>query len=86
MVVAIRDYGKGVKASDLPYIFDRFYRVGSLEGEGIGLGLYIAKNLVEAHGGKVWVESTPGVGSTFFFTLPLDLSSGSGSDLNKITN
>ena len=71
MVVAIRDQGKGIKASDLPHVFDRFFRVRSLGEEGIGLGLYIAKNLVEAHGGKVWVESTPGIGSTFFFTLPV---------------
>jgi signal transduction histidine kinase len=71
LVVAIRDQGRGIKTSDVPFVFDRFFRVRSLGEEGIGLGLYIAKNLVEAHRGKVWAESTLGVGSTFFFTLPL---------------
>jgi signal transduction histidine kinase len=69
MVVAIRDQGPGIDPGDLPYIFDRYYRVRTSKEEGLGLGLYIIKNLVEAHGGTVWVESKPGEGSTFFFTL-----------------
>jgi len=69
--IAIRDEGPGISPKDLPHIFDQYYRVGTANAEGLGLGLYIVKNLVAAHGGNVWVESKPGVGSTFFFTLPL---------------
>lgn len=71
MVIAIRDEGPGISPKDLPYIFDRYYRVGTANEEGLGLGLYIVKKLVMAHGGTVWVESEPGMGSTFFFTLPV---------------
>ncbi|HHW11884.1 MAG TPA: PAS domain-containing protein [Firmicutes bacterium] len=71
MVVAIRDEGQGISPDDLPRIFDRYYRAPAGGEEGIGLGLYIVKKLVEAHNGAVWVESTPGQGSTFYFTLPV---------------
>lgn len=71
MVIAIRDEGEGISPVDLARIFDRFYRVRAGGEEGIGLGLYIVKKLVEAHGGKVWAESTPEQGSTFYFTLPV---------------
>ncbi|NLM37003.1 MAG: PAS domain-containing protein [Firmicutes bacterium] len=71
MVVAIRDKGQGISRENLPMVFDRYYRVSGDGGEGIGLGLYIVKKLVEAHQGAVWVESTLGEGSTFYFTLPV---------------
>lgn len=71
MVIAIRDQGEGISPVDLPRIFDRYYRVRSCGEEGIGLGLYIVKELVEAHNGTVWVESELGQGSTFYFTLPV---------------
>lgn len=72
MVVTVRDHGQGIPSDDLPQIFDRFYRAEyKRQGEGIGLGLYIARRLVEAHGGRIWVESELGVGSTFSFSLPL---------------
>jgi two-component system phosphate regulon sensor histidine kinase PhoR len=69
---AVRDTGVGIPADEVPRIFERFYRVDkSRTGSGTGLGLSIAKHIVEAHGGKIWVESTEGHGSTFYFTIPL---------------
>ncbi len=72
VVVSITDQGEGISPEDVPRLFDRFFRTKTaLSTEGIGLGLYITKMLVEAHGGSIWLESTPGKGSTFFFTLPI---------------
>lgn len=67
-VVAVRDSGPGIASGDLPHIFDRFYK--SADSRGMGLGLSIAKYIVEAHGGEVRVESEPGRGTTISFTLP----------------
>jgi hypothetical protein len=69
--IAVADRGNGIPAEDLPDLFARFYRVKSeRKGQGIGLGLYITKLLVEAHGGQIWADSEVGQGSTFRFTLP----------------
>ncbi|MBE0598983.1 MAG: PAS domain S-box protein [Desulfuromonadales bacterium] len=70
IVISVADKGPGIPPEDLPRIFDRFFRAAGTKGEGLGLGLYITRTLVEAHGGRIWAESTPGEGSTFFFTLP----------------
>lgn len=72
LVFSIADRGPGIAPADLPRIFDRFYR-GASRGktEGLGLGLYISRLIVAAHGGRIWCESTVGEGSTFTFTLPL---------------
>lgn len=68
---AVRDTGIGIPAEDVPRIFERFYRVDkSRTGSGTGLGLSIAKHIVEAHGGKIWMESIEGQGSTIFFSIP----------------
>ena len=68
---AVQDTGVGIPAEEIPRIFERFYRVDkSRTGKGTGLGLSIAKHIVEAHKGKIWVESTEGRGSTFYFTIP----------------
>jgi signal transduction histidine kinase len=69
--VSVADHGAGIAAEDLPRIFDRYYRGQRHEGEGLGLGLFIVRKLVEAHGGRIWAESRPGEGSTFTFTLPV---------------
>jgi two-component system phosphate regulon sensor histidine kinase PhoR len=71
--VLVSDTGPGIDAKHLPRLFERFYRVDpgrSRDMGGTGLGLSIVKHLVEAMGGEVSVESTPGKGSTFAFTLP----------------
>jgi len=75
--VAVADSGTGIQPQALAHIFDQFYQAESVstrEHEGLGLGLSIAKGLVELHGGRIWAESTPGAGSTFTFTLPTDPS------------
>lgn len=71
MRFAVSDTGPGIPAENLPHLFDPFWQVREAKKEGAGLGLAIVKGLVEAHGGQIWVESKPGVGSTFFFTLPV---------------
>ena len=69
--VEVRDTGTGIPPEDLPRVWERFYKVDrSRAGKGSGLGLPIVKELVERQGGKVGVQSNPGVGSTFYFTLP----------------
>jgi signal transduction histidine kinase len=67
---AVRDAGVGIKPADLEKIFTKFGQAGNRRNAGSGLGLTFCKLVAEAHGGSIWVESTPGVGSTFFFTLP----------------
>ncbi len=69
IIVQVIDRGIGISEDHLPYIFDAFYRVRR-DTRGSGLGLSIAKTIVEAHGGRIWAESSPGKGSTFSFTLP----------------
>jgi len=67
----VADTGCGIAPENLSRIFDRFWQVVPREGRlGAGLGLAITKGIVEAHGGRIWAESTPGKGSTFFFTIP----------------
>ncbi|HEX6628924.1 MAG TPA: PAS domain S-box protein [Gemmatimonadaceae bacterium] len=64
------DTGPGIPAEQVPHIFGRFWQAKPSDRRGIGLGLAIAKGIVEAHNGKIWVESHVGLGSTFYFTLP----------------
>lgn len=72
VVFAVSDTGRGIAPEELPHVFDRFWRAQRMKREGIGLGLAIARGIVQMHGGRMWAESTPGVGSTFHFALPLD--------------
>ncbi|MEA2766640.1 MAG: hypothetical protein QOK07_3044 [Gemmatimonadaceae bacterium] len=68
---AVIDTGPGIPPEQVPHIFGRFWQARSADRRGIGLGLAIAKGIVEAHSGRIWVESQVGVGSTFYFTLPI---------------
>jgi signal transduction histidine kinase len=73
----VKDSGEGISAEDLPHVFERFWSGRKKKsGSGAGLGLLIVKALVESHGGRVWVESTPGHGSCFYFTIPTMQQSG----------
>lgn len=69
----VRDHGIGIAANELPLIFKRFYRASDLDQSfsGFGIGLYLVKEIIDRHGGRVWAESTEGQGSTFHITLPL---------------
>lgn len=67
---SVIDTGPGIPAEQLPHIFGRFWQAKTSDRRGIGLGLAIAKGIVEAHNGRIWVESSVGLGSTFYFTLP----------------
>lgn len=73
ITISVTDQGAGISPAKIPVIFDRFYRTDASpqREEGLGMGLFIAKKLVEAHGGRIWAESQEGSGSTFSFSLPL---------------
>ena len=68
-MVSVADDGPGIPPEDVPHLFDRFWQGGGDRAGGSGLGLAIARELVRAHGGRIWVESQLGKGSTFYFTL-----------------
>ncbi|GHG86111.1 ATP-binding protein [Comamonas sp. JC664] len=75
VVVSIKDQGPGLTAEDAAHVFDKYYRTrkgGAVDVKGLGLGLYICRLIIEAHGGRIWVESAPGQGSTFSFSLPVE--------------
>jgi PAS domain S-box-containing protein len=68
---AVSDDGPGIPSDELPHLFERYWKGESMSERGTGLGLYIAKGIVEAHGGRIWVTSQPGLGSTFTFAIPI---------------
>lgn len=71
VTIGVEDKGVGIPAADLPFIFDRFFRADKNRNiEGIGLGLYLCRQIIQAHRGKVWAESEDGKGSTFYCTVP----------------
>jgi signal transduction histidine kinase len=70
VVIEVTDTGPGIGPDEIPHLFDNFWQARRNDHRGVGLGLAIAKGVVEAHGGSIWVKSAVGVGSTFFFTLP----------------
>lgn len=72
--ISIKDQGMGISEKDIPKLFDRFYRVESNQTQlisGFGIGLYLSAEIITHHKGRIWVESKPGEGSTFFFSLPI---------------
>jgi signal transduction histidine kinase len=71
VLFSVADTGPGIPAEKLPHIFDRFWQANHADRRGIGLGLAIAKGIVEAHGEQIWAVSEMGNGSTFLFALPL---------------
>lgn len=68
--IAVQDFGQGIEENDLERIFECYRQLDGSDVTGLGLGLFISKSIVEAHGGRIWASSRPGEGSTFFFTLP----------------
>ena len=70
IVFRVQDSGHGIAPEHLPLLFDRFWQATKIGRQGAGLGLPITKGIVEAHGGRIWVESAPDRGSTFSFTIP----------------
>jgi signal transduction histidine kinase len=69
--ISVADTGTGIAAEQLPHVFGAFWQARHADRRGLGLGLAIARGIVEAHGGSIWVESTLGRGTTFVFSLPL---------------
>jgi len=72
--ISVTDFGLGISMEDQKMIFDRFFRVSTIQKHfpGMGIGLYICSQIIKQHGGTLWVDSEPGKGATFSFTLPLD--------------
>jgi signal transduction histidine kinase len=70
---AVTDSGVGIAAEEVTGVFERFHQVNHGEHRGLGLGLHISKFIVEAHGGRMWIDSKLGTGSTFHFALPASL-------------
>jgi PAS domain S-box-containing protein len=80
LLFQVSDHGIGISEESKKHLFERFYRAeGEMVRGGTGLGLFISKQIIEAHGGRIWTESKLGEGSTFSFTLPLNGKGGSGN-------
>jgi signal transduction histidine kinase len=75
MRFAVSDTGPGVPSDQLEAVFKRFFQVSKNDRRGVGLGLYISRAIVEGHGGRIWAENRTGAGSTFYFTLPIQMAS-----------
>jgi signal transduction histidine kinase len=75
VIISVNDQGSGISTVDQQRVFERYFRVTSSQSftiSGFGIGLYLSAEIVERHGGKIWVDSKPGEGSTFYFSLPLN--------------
>jgi signal transduction histidine kinase len=72
IIISIHDEGPGIDPHDMPHIFDRFYRADTAvrKTKGAGLGLYLARAIVEAHGGRIWIDAQQGPGARICFSLP----------------
>lgn len=73
VLTSIKDFGPGISEENQRHIFSQFYQAKDNKdgSSGLGLGLFISKDIIERHGGQIWVESEPGKGATFNFSLPL---------------
>ncbi|MEO6813960.1 MAG: PAS domain-containing sensor histidine kinase [Ginsengibacter sp.] len=73
VITSVQDYGIGISAADREKVFERFFRGSGVSGtfSGLGIGLYVAREIIQRHGGKIWIESMVGEGSTFYFSLPV---------------
>jgi K+-sensing histidine kinase KdpD len=74
VTISVRDQGRGLPAADLDRVFDKFYRADNSDSQaayGYGLGLYVCRQLIEAHHGRIWAENDPQGGAVFSFTLPV---------------
>lgn len=85
IVVSIQDFGIGIARKDFNRLFDRYYRVdnSAMRFEGLGLGLYISSEILKRHQGSFWIESEEDQGSTFYFRLPLELSTNQKQEINR---
>jgi two-component system sensor histidine kinase KdpD len=75
LLISVKDQGEGIEPDERNRVFDKFYRSARHDGrraEGTGMGLAIARGIIEAHGGSIWVESAPGRGATFSFMIPVE--------------
>lgn len=77
VIICVSDQGPGIAPEDIPHIFDRFYRAPEMarQTKGAGLGLYLTRAIIEAHGGRIWVDTVPGKGVRICFSLPIQASS-----------
>ena len=80
LLIRIRDNGRGIAQEDMDKVFAPFRRAGKQDVPGEGMGLAYAQTLVRRHGGRIWCESEPGVGTTFTFTLPHQFTQGDPHD------
>jgi len=81
-----KDNGSGIAPEELPHVFDRFWHAKKAKRRGTGLGLTICKGIVAAHGGRMWLESAPGRGTTAFFTVPVAAASTSRTEAIEVAN
>jgi two-component system sensor histidine kinase KdpD len=84
MIISVSDHGMGVAPGEIERVFDKFYRGVRLSGnqtQGTGMGLSIAKGIIEAHGGRIWVDSRFGHGATFSFAIPVEWKSAAANSL-----
>ena len=86
VIVCVSDEGPGIAPEDIPHIFDRFYRAPEMarQTKGAGLGLYLARAIIEAHEGRIWVDTAPGEGVRICFSLPVQGQTGASKGIQQL--